>query len=129
MAFVKYNPNPDRNSVGDCTVRAIARLTGASWDDVYTSLALHGFMLKDMPSSNYVWGSYLRENGYQRYAIPNTCPDCYTVKAFSQEHPDGEYLLGTGTHAVTVVNGNYFDTWDSGDEVPIFYWIKEESDE
>lgn len=126
MAFVKFNPNPDRNSVGDCTVRAISKITGDSWDDTYIGLALQGYELKDMPSSNHVWGSYLRGRGFRRYVIPNTCPDCYTVKDFTQEYPEGAYLLATGNHVVTVINGNYFDTWDSGEEVPVFYWVKEE---
>lgn len=128
MAFVKFNPNPEHNIVGDCTVRAISKITGETWDDTYVGLSLEGYMLKDMPSSNHVWGSYLRENGFRRYAIPNSCPECYTIREFTQEHPDGEYLLATGSHVVAVVNGNYFDTWDSGDEVPVFYWVKEEED-
>ena len=128
MAYVRYNANPSFNHVGDCTVRAISKITGDSWDDTYTGLALQGFMLKDMPSSNHVWGAYLKANGYKRSIIPNTCPDCYTVKDFTMEYPDGAYLLATGTHVVTVVNGNYFDTWDSGDEVPIYFWYKEEED-
>lgn len=128
MAFVKFNPNPARASVGDCTVRAISKITGKSWDDIYVDLSLQGFMLKDMPSSNHVWGSYLREHGFKRYGIPNTCPDCYTVKDFTRDYPEGDYLLATGTHVVTSIDGNYFDSWDSGSEPIIFYWKKEEND-
>ena len=128
MAFVKFNSNPDRSSVGDCTIRAISKIMGDSWDDTYIGLALQGYELKDMPSSNHVWGAYLKEHGFKRFAIPNTCPDCYTIKEFTQDYSDGEYLLATGNHVVAVINGNYFDTWDSGDEVPVFYWVKEDKD-
>ena len=57
--------------------------------------------------------------------MPNMCPPCYTVKDFCKDHPVGTYILATGSHVVTVVDGNYYDTWDSGTEVPIYYWKKE----
>ena len=28
-------------------------------------------------------------------------------------------------HVVCVKDGNYYDTWQSGDEVPIYAWVKE----
>ena len=79
-----------------------------------------------MPSSNSVWDSFLRENGYLRYAIPNTCPNCYTVQDFAKDHPKGRYLLATGSHVVAVIDGDYFDTWDSGFEKPKSYYTKQE---
>lgn len=126
MAFVFYNPNPQKNLVGDCVIRAISKLTNKPWEDVYVNICLQGFMMHDMPSSNNVWGTYLHNSGYSRHIIPDTCPDCYTVADFANEHPTGTYLLAIGTHVVAVQNGNYFDTWDSGQEMPIFYWKKEE---
>lgn len=76
----------------------------------------------DMPSSNAVWGAYLRSNGFRVYAIPNYCPDCYTVEDFCADNPYGRYILATGEHVVAVEDGDYYDTWDSGDEIPIYYW-------
>lgn len=75
-----------------------------------------------MPSSNYVWAAYLKELGYKRHIIPDTCPDCYTVRSFIQDHPYGNYILGTGTHVIAVIGDNYYDAWDSGNEVPIIYF-------
>jgi hypothetical protein len=75
---------------------------------------------------NAVWSKYLFENGYVRYAIPNTCPYCYTVRDFCKDHPVGKFLLAIGKHVVTVIDGDYYDTWDSGDQVPISYWLKGE---
>lgn len=124
--FVHYNPNPHRNQVGDCVIRAISKVTNQDWDKTYLEICIQGYMLKDMPSANYVWGAYLLENGFNRYVIPNTCPQCYTVKDFCKDFPKGIYLLATGTHVVAVQDGNYYDAWDSGDEVPAFYWQKEE---
>lgn len=122
MGFVYYNPNPDKNLVGDCVIRAISKVTNQSWSDVYIGICVQGYIDKDMPSSNAVWGNYLKECGFRRRIIPNTCPDCYTVKQFCKDHSYGVYLLATGTHVIAIENGNYFDTWDSGDEVPIYFW-------
>ena len=125
MAYIHYNPNPSKNTVGDCVIRGIVKILGSDWTSVYWGLALQGSVLHDMPSSNRTWGTYLHNNGFNRYVIPNTCPDCYSVEDFCRDHPRGTYLLATGTHVIAVKNGNYFDTWDSGGEVPIYYWRKE----
>lgn len=124
MTWVFYNPNPQNKLVGDCVIRAIAKLTDKTWEDAYMDVTLQGYMMKDMPSSNHVWGTYLRENGFIQHIIPDSCPDCYTVQDFCNEHPVGKYLLAIGSHVVAVQDGNYFDTWDSGDELPIYYWQK-----
>lgn len=125
MAFVFYNPNPKGRFVGDCTIRAICRLTDQDWDTVYTATAFQGFLHKDMPSGNTTWGAYLKRLGYFREIIPNICPDCYSVIDFCIDHPKGKYLLVLDGHVVTVVDGDYYDTWDSGNEMPIYYWTKE----
>lgn len=124
MAFRKYNPNPDGKRVGDCTIRAISAATQQDWESVYTALILEGFILHDLPSANYVWGSYLRRKGWRRHTLPNTCPDCYTVAEFAADNPTGVYILAMATHVVAVVDGDWLDTWDSGDETPLYYWQK-----
>lgn len=126
MAFIYYNSNPKQKIVGDCTIRAISLLTDQDWIETSIGLALTSILECDMPSSNVVWSKYLFENGYVRYAIPNTCPYCYTVRDFCKDHPIGKFLLATGKHVVTVIDGDYYDTWDSGDQVPIYYWLKGE---
>lgn len=126
MAFIFFNPNPDRAIVGDCVIRGISLLTSRSWREVYLDLCDEGLAMHDMPSSNAVWGSYLLKQGYLRKVIPNICPECYTVKEFCMDHPYGKFLLATGTHVIAVKDGDYYDTWDSGNEVPSYYFKKEE---
>ena len=82
MGFSYFNPNPAGLKVGDCTVRAIAKATGKSWDEVYIGLCLQGLIMGDLPSANSVWSAYLRQQGFTRNVIPSTCPDCYTVADF-----------------------------------------------
>lgn len=105
-------------------VRAIAIATGKGWKSVYRELCKTGWEECDMPSSNAVWGLYLYRNGFEPFLLPETCPQCVTVRAFSKMYPDGTYIIGTGSHAVAVVNGDYFDSWDSGGEVPSYFWAK-----
>lgn len=120
--YIPFNPNPAGKYVGDCVIRAIVKATNRNWGKVYQDVVNKGYHMKDMPSSNHVWASYLKDSGFRRYIIPDMCPDCYTVKDFCYDHPIGTYILGTGTHVICVVDGDYFDTWDSGDEVPIYYF-------
>lgn len=126
MGFVFYNPNPSEKFVGDCVIRGISKIENQSWEETYIGVSVRGLFMNDMPSSNAVWGAYLKSKGYVRHTIPDTCPDCYSISDFAREHRRGDYLLATGTHVVAVSDGNYFDAWDSGNEIPVYYWVKED---
>jgi hypothetical protein len=69
-----------------------------------------------MMHDNSVIGAILRRNGFKRKSIPNYCPECYDVIDFCEDNPVGTFVLGTGSHVVTVINGNYYDSWDCGKE-------------
>ncbi len=125
MPFVFYNPNPKNQRVGDCAVRAISKAVGMDWKDSYIGLCSEGLVFKDMPSSNYVWGMYLKKYGFEEHMIDSVCPQCITVNQFTKNNPKGRYVLATQNHVVAVVDGDYFDTWDSGNEIPLYYWRKE----
>lgn len=122
----RYNPNPDGRGKDDCAVRAIAKALDTDWDGAYLILTAKGFQMKDMQNGNAVWGAVLRERGYRRGSIPNTCPDCYTAEDFATDHPEGTWVLGFGNHVCTIVDGTIYDSWDSSAECPQYYWTKEE---
>lgn len=126
--YANYNPNPKAARVGDCVIRAVSKVLNQEWERTYIMLAIYGFMLADLPSANHVWGRYLKDNGFRRSLIPDKCPACYTVKDFCEEHQKGVYLLALNGHVVAVVDGCYFDSWDSGDEVPVYFWEKEKGE-
>ena len=122
--WIQQNPNYLDKRTGDCTVRALSIVLGKNWIWTYLELCIQGLIMAQMPSDNQVWDALLRSKGFQRETIPNTCPDCYTVRDFCNDHKSGIYILGTGNHVVAVVDGNYIDDWDSGNEVPLFVWSK-----
>ncbi len=120
----QYNPNPTGRNVGDCAVRAVSVALGVDWEEAYAMLATNGFSMGDILNSNSVTGATLRQHGFKRANIPNECPDCFSVADFAKSNQKGVFMLGTGTHVVTVRDGNYIDSWDSGDEVPVYVWYK-----
>lgn len=85
-------------------------------------LSAQGFMMGDLLAANSVWGEYLKKKGFTREMIPRECPDCYCIDDFAAEHPDGVYVVGTGTHATAVVDGTIYDIWDCGGEMPLYYY-------
>ena len=124
MAFVQSNITPDGLRVGDCTVRAIAEALNQSWEQTYIDLALQGLLMKDMPSANHVWGEYLRGKGFRQRLVPDGERGPITVEQFAKDNPFGTYILAISGHVVCVKDGDYLDSWNSGNEVPIYYWVK-----
>ena len=124
--WIRYNPNPTGRNVGDCSIRAVAKALNISWEDAYAKVVSNGYAMGDMPSSDSVWGSVLRQNGFYREAIPNECPDCYTAKDFCKDNPYGIYVLGFGGHVATVIDGDLYDSWNSENEIPQYVWYRKE---
>lgn len=122
MSFVQFNPNPKGKVAEDCTVRAIACLTNKTWDDAYILVCTGGLIEKTMPDQKAAITTLMEMLGFVRYELPNTCPKCYTIKQFTYDFPRGKYLVATGSHVVAVIDGNYYDAFDSGNEVPLNYW-------
>lgn len=122
MLYVYTNPNPTGRMVGDCAIRAVSIALNVDWETSYALIAKAGFLMGDMPSSNSVWGAVLRQHGFIRKSLSNTCPDCFDIRSFCKENPKGIFVLCTGNHVVTVIDGSYYDAWDSGKEIPQYMW-------
>lgn len=125
--FIFRNENKRNKLVGDCVIRAISTLLSQDWDTTFFGLVMQGYISADMPSSDSVWNDYLLHKGYTKKLIFSKCPDCLTVREFSEIYKNGRFLLFVGGHVVTVIDGNYYDTWDSGDRVVIYFFEKEKS--
>lgn len=125
MPYSYYNPNPTGKRVGDCAIRAVAKALGIDWPTAYAMVVSNGFTMGDMPSSDAVWGNTLRQSGFTKEIVPNTCPDCYTAEDFCIDHPHGVYVLGFGGHVATVEDGVLYDSWDSSNEIPVYYFRRD----
>lgn len=125
MRFRYFNPNPIKNNASDCVIRMLTLVTGKSWVDCYLDLVEKGLEMGDVISSNIVWGAYLRDLGFKRHIIPNTCPNCYSIEDFCLDHPHGLYVVSTGTHVVGILDSYFYDSWNSGRETPIYYWSRD----
>lgn len=120
--WMRTNPNPKHKEVPDCVVRALCIALNRRWIDVYDDLCMLGRQECNMPSADAVWGKYLYQMGFEPFLLPESCPQCVTIRLFSKMYPRGAYIIGTGSHAVAVINGDYYDSWDSGDQIPSFFW-------
>ena len=120
--WISYNPNPSRLNVGDCTIRAICAVTGLDWKTVHRDLCDLSEAMSDMPSADRVWWALLERIGFLKQRLIDRCPECYTVRDFCKDHPHGIYVLGPAEHVVAVIDGDYFDSWDSGNTVPTYYF-------
>lgn len=126
MSYIKYNANPIHKHVGDCTVRAISTALNQSWETTYIGLMIQGFIMCDMPSANHVWGAYLKSKGFTRHILSDLYPDYYTVSDFCKDNPYGIFILAISGHVVAVIDGDYYDTWDSGNEISIYFWKRKD---
>lgn len=122
--FVYLNLNPYKLNVHDCVIRAISAVTGVEWHDIFLRLSMIAYDLGMMPDSDRVWQTYLLSNGFIKYQVSEECPDCITIREFAKMHPNGNYILAATGHVVAVIDGNYYDTSDTGDYIANTIWLK-----
>lgn len=123
--YVFFNNNPlGRKTVGDCSVRAVSKALDISWDEAHDLLADMSKKMGTIMNDNDVISAVLRMHGFYKENLPWTCRDCYTIRDFARDNPIGTYVVGTGSHVVCVKDGNYFDSWPSGDESVLYFWMR-----
>lgn len=120
--WVLYNNNPYELETDDCVIRAISSVNGNKWQTVYLALAIAGCKQGRMPDNNSIWGWYLRSLGWTRRAIPDTCPDCYILADFASDHPVGRFIACGQSHVVAVIDGDWYDTSDTGSMPVLYFW-------
>lgn len=120
--WVKANPNPAGKEVPDCVIRALCIALNKPWLEISDELYAIARQDYSVTCHDFVWGKYLYMMGFRPFLLPESCPQCVTVKAFCKMYPQGRYVIGTGSHAIAVINGDYYDSWDSGDTIPSFFW-------
>lgn len=117
--WFEFNPNPKGRKIGDCTLRAYCAAFNIEWEeafDIASEIAKENSSLIE-----YVSDKVIREHyGYEVDPDYNKkkvkAKDRMTVNDFAVTHPYGIYILGVRKHLVTVKDGEYWDSWDSGDK-------------
>lgn len=115
----EYNPNPKGKNIGDCTLRAYCAAFDISWEeafDVASEIAKeNGSLIQYVAEKVLVdhFGCTL-DDKYNKKVVKQK--DRITVAEFATTHPYGIYILHMRNHLVTLRNGEYWDSWDSGDK-------------
>lgn len=109
MGFKYYNANPLSQNVSDCTIRAISKAEGKSWDETYEELSdiaqEEGILLDDVDFiEGYLDKRYRRQCHYSK-----------TIGEFIDEHPKGVFLLTMQGHITVAIDGDLYDTFDCRD--------------
>lgn len=127
--YIYYQPNQMdlKDRYGDCTIRALSKVMETDW------LATFDFTIPycrkhQVPN---IWfcpankrKEIFSEMGYEYHGISNKKGTKRPVVwKFAKDHPNGRYLVNVANHVVAVVDGKYYDTWDSGDK-PMYGWFE-----
>lgn len=129
-----YQPNNKDidDSYGDCAIRALSKILSLSWIDTFNFL--HDYELKyQCPiavMSHKLELQFYKEINMIYHGIKHTKGTVRpTVAEFTDDHPQGRYLLVCAGHHVASVDGTYYDTWDSGDKKLYGYYELIEGDD
>lgn len=122
-----YQPNKKdlKDTYGDCVIRALTKVTGKSWLEVFDELLPHARELQCMPNSKPAYETYLLNNGFEYVGVSNKKGTKRpTVESFTKAHKEGTYILRVANHIVASIDGVYYDTWDCGSKSMYGYWVK-----
>ena len=122
------NPQAKRDKkyeYGDCVIRAIGRVTGMGWYELYDLLTEKGFELCDCWAQKQVYEAVLKDLGF----VWVSCPRTKGVKAmyvaeFIKKHEKGSYILRLAHHLTAVVDGCCYDVWYPQNDSVYGYWTK-----
>lgn len=118
--FKYYQPNKKdvKDQYGDCTIRALSKALNVSWIEAFDSMIPicreeQTSNIFDVPAKKRA--TLLEQLGFTYTGVSNkkgtTRP---TVDDFAKKHKTGTYIAMVAHHAVAIVDGYYYDTWDSG---------------
>lgn len=112
-----YQPNKKdlKDRYGDCVVRALTKVMNKTWLEIFDELIPYAIEIQCMPNNKTCYERYLKDNSFEYHGISNKKGSKRpTVESFTKEHKTGTFFLNVANHVVSVVDGIYYDTWDSG---------------
>jgi len=123
-----YQPNKKdlKDNYGDCVIRSLTKALDMEWLQIFEELLPYARELQCMPNGKPCYEKYLKDKGFIYNGISNAKGTKRpTVDRFAKDHKTGTYVLRVAHHLVTVVDGFYYDTWDSGEKSLYGYWEKQ----
>jgi len=131
--FEYYNANPKDKRVGDCVIRALSKVTGKSWDVIFTALYEIALKQKMMPNDRFVFEKYLKQEGWVKQKQPKdinnkkyTGIDFIKYYLVDNNLTDTKIFANIGAkHVVAIESKTIFDTWNCSTRCIGNYWIKE----
>ena len=69
------------------------------------------------------WTYWLHDRNMEEYKL---LKDTFTAEDFCADNPRGVYVLGFGNHVATVIDGVIYDSWNSSQEIPQYYFYRKE---
>ena len=122
-----YQPNKKdlKDNYGDCAVRCICKAEDLEWLDAYDMMYKISREVQSPLNCKEGFEHIVKTLGYEYGKISNKKGTKRpTVKEFAKAHPDGTYICVVANHYVTIKDGQYHDTWDSGHKSLYGYWSK-----
>lgn len=123
-----YQPNKMdlKDQYGDCVIRALTKAMDLEWLEVFDQMQPLSRELQVPFNCKPCYEKYITSKSFSYVGVSNKKGSKRpTVKQFANQHREGVYILRVAHHLVTVVDGIYYDTWDSGHKSLYGYWIKE----
>lgn len=120
-----YQPNKKdlKDEYYDCVIRAFTKALNMEWLEVFDELHPLSRELQIPYNCRPCYEKYLEQKGLKYTGISNKKGTKRpTVDEFAKTHKTGTYILRVAHHLVTVVDGIYYDTWDSGRKSMYGYW-------
>lgn len=123
----EFNPNPKAKRVDDCSIRAYCKANDLSWDEAFDIACKVAKEEKDIINSGKVCHKIITEKlGWtlNEESKKVKTKDRETVQEFCLKHNYGKYILHVRGHLVTVVDGFFYDTWNSGEKKVTHFYEK-----
>lgn len=116
-----------KDEYGDCAIRALSKVLDMSWIDTYKLIIPYELKYQcPFPCMTLkLYKEVFNDLGFKYQGISNKKGSKRpTVEEFAKSHKKGTYVLSVASHMVAVIDGVYYDSWNSGDKCLYGYYEK-----
>ena len=126
--FYEYlNMNPRNLLSEDCLIRAVALVTGQSWEKTIRDMTELGIKESRVCNDSKLLPKYLEKLGFVAMPEPrDVCNRKMSIKEFLIENPEYQnFICFAGSHHVTAVkDGKVRDIWNSSNQTMHRWYVK-----